>query len=85
MQNPTSGTVYPKLLNTRARRALYDNLGKDEQLAIAVDAAIQQTKKDGWRGNRIKERELRYAIQKVLQEETLVNQIFELVKNQDEY
>ncbi len=85
VQNPTSGTVYPKLLNTRARRALYDNLGKDEQLAISVDAAIQQTKKDGWRGNRIKERELRYAIQKVLQEETLVNQIFELVKHQDEY
>jgi type I restriction enzyme R subunit len=85
VQNPTSGTVYPKLLNTRARRALYDNLGKDEQLAISVDAAIQRTKKDGWRGNRIKERELRYAIQKVLQEETLVNQIFELVKNQDEY
>ncbi len=85
VQNPTSGIAYPKLLNTRARRALYDNLGKDEQLAIALDAEIQRTKKDGWRGNKIKERELRYAIQKVLQEETLVNQIFELVKNQDEY
>jgi type I restriction enzyme R subunit len=85
VQNPTSGIAYPKLLNTRARRALYDNLGKDEQLAITLDAAIQRTKKDGWRGNRIKEREVRYAILKVLQEETLVNQIFELVKNQDEY
>src|SRR5712691_6716206 len=84
VQNPTS-VAYPKLLNTRARRALYDNLGKDEQLAITLDAAIQRTKKDGWRGNKIKEREVRYAIQKVLQNETLVNQIFELVKNQDEY
>ena len=77
--------AYPKLLNTRARRALYDNLGKDEQLAIALDAKIQQTKKDGWRGNRIKEREIRYAIYEVLQDVTLTNEILELVKNQDEY
>jgi type I restriction enzyme R subunit len=85
VQNPTSGTVYPKTLNTRAKRALYNNLGNNEQLAINLDAAIQHTKKDGWRGNRIKEREVRYVIQEVLHEETLTNQIVELVKNQDEY
>ena len=85
VQNPTSMAAYPNLLNTRARRALYDNLGKNEQLAIALDAKIQQTKKDGWRGNKIKEREVRYAILEVLQDETLTNEILELVKNQDEY
>ena len=85
MQNPTALAAYPKLLNTRARRALYDNLGKDEQLAITLDAKIQQTKKDGWRGNRIKEREVRYAILDILKDETLTNEILELVKNQDEY
>ena len=85
VQNPTSGTAYPKSLNTRAKRALYNNLGNDEQLAINLDAAIQHTKKDGWRGNRIKEREVRYAIRDVLKDETLTNQILELVKNQDEY
>ncbi len=84
VQNPTS-VAYPKLLNTRARRALYDNLGKDEQLAITLDAAIQRTKKDGWRGNKIKEREVRYAIQRILQDEALTNQILEIVKKQDEY
>lgn len=73
------------MLNTRARRALYDNLEKDEQLAIAVDTAIQRTKKDGWRGDRIKEREVRYAILEVLQDETLANKILEIVKNQVEY
>jgi type I restriction enzyme, R subunit len=85
VQNPTGLTAYPKLLNTRAKRALYDNLGKNEQLAITLDAKIQQTKKDGWRGNRIKEREVRYAIHDILPDETLTNQILELVKNQDEY
>ncbi|MFL5629213.1 MAG: type I restriction endonuclease subunit R [Ktedonobacteraceae bacterium] len=84
VQNPTS-VAYPKLLNTRARRALYDNLGKDEQLAITLDTAIQRTKKDGWRGNKIKEREVRYAIQRTLQDEALTNQILEIVKKQDEY
>src|SRR5712691_4314082 len=69
VQNPASGTAYPKSLNTRAKRALYDNLGKDEQLAIAVDAAIRRIKKDGWRGNKIKEREVRYAIRDILKDE----------------
>src|SRR6266550_3648049 len=53
----------PKSLNTRAKRALYDNLGSDEQLAVNLDYKIQQTKKDGWRGSKIKEREVRYVIQ----------------------
>jgi len=85
VQNPTSGIAYPKLLNTRAKRALYDNLGKDEQLAIAVDAAIRRIKKDGWRGNKIKEREVRYAIRDILKDETQANKILEIVKHQDEY
>jgi type I restriction enzyme R subunit len=85
VQNPTGGRAYPKLLNTRARRALYDNLGKDEQLAIALDDAIQRKKKDGWRGNKIKEREVRYAILAILKDEAQTNKILEIVKNQDEY
>ena len=86
VQDPTSGGApYPKSLDTRAKRALYDNLGKDEQLALSLDAKIQRTKKDGWRGNKIKEKEVRYALQEDLQDETLTNQIFELVKNQHEY
>jgi type I restriction enzyme R subunit len=85
VQNPTSMAAYPKVLNTRARRALYDNLGKNEQLAIELDDAIKRKKKDGWRGSKIKEREVRYAILAVLKDESLTNEILELVKNQDEY
>jgi len=85
VQNPTSGIAYPKLLNTRGRRALYDNLGKDEQLAIRLDDAIQRKKKDGWRGNKIKEREVRYAILDILKDEAQTNKILEIVKNQVEY
>jgi type I restriction enzyme R subunit len=83
--NPMGEAAYPKSLNTRGRRALYDNLDKNEQLAIKLHTVIQQTKKDGWRGSKIKEREVRYAIRSILQDEDLTNQILDIVKKQDEY
>ena len=85
VQNPSGGLSYPKALNTPAKRALYDNLGNDEQLALVLDTAIRHTKKDGWRGNMVKEREVRYAIYQHVPDEDQVNRIFELVKNQREY
>ncbi|MEO8954332.1 MAG: restriction endonuclease subunit R, partial [Ktedonobacteraceae bacterium] len=85
VQNPTRAFAYPKSLNTRTKRVLYDNLGNDEQLAIRLDAAIRGTKKDGWRGNKVKEREVGYAIRAVLQNEEQANRILEIVKHQDEY
>src|SRR5450759_2840396 len=42
---------YPAMVKTAAQRALYNNLGRDEELALAVDAAIQCSRMDGWRGN----------------------------------
>jgi len=85
VQNPSSGTAYPPSLNSRAKRALYNNLGDNEQLAIKVDAIIRQTKRDAWRGNIIKERELKYGIREFLPDETETNRIFEIAKQQDEY
>ena len=85
VQNPASSTSYPKSLDTQAKRALYDNVGNDEQLAIMVDHAVTSTKKDGWRGNRIKEREVLYAIRKCIPDEAEADRILELVRNQDEY
>ncbi|MCZ7554618.1 MAG: type I restriction endonuclease subunit R [Anaerolineales bacterium] len=85
VNNPTIGTSYPKSLDTRAKRALFDNLGNDEQLALSLDTEIRQTKKDGWRGHRVKEREVWLAIRKHLKDQALTDQVFELVKNQSEY
>ena len=45
----------------------------------------RRIKKDGWRGNKIKEREVKYEIHKVLKDEARTNKILEIVKNQDEY
>ena len=85
VQNPISSTSYPKTLTTSAKRALYDNLGSDEQLALVIDEEIRSTKKDDWRGNRIKEREVWYVIRKYLTDDGEVQRIFELVRNQGEY
>ncbi|MEA3309915.1 MAG: restriction endonuclease subunit R, partial [Chloroflexota bacterium] len=87
VENPAAGggEAYPQPLDTPAKRALYDNLDKDESLALALDDAIRQTKKDGWRGNRIKEREIKYAIHQQVGDEAEVERIFELVSSQREY
>ena len=80
--------VYPTVLNTRAKRALYDNLGHDKELAIRVDTAVRTTKKEGWIGNRFKEREVANAIREGLSEYTVdvgLEDLMELVKSQDEY
>ncbi|MFV9631561.1 MAG: type I restriction endonuclease subunit R [Methanosarcinales archaeon] len=85
VKNPAKSATYPTSLNSNAKRALYDNLSKDEELTIALDTEIYHIKKDGWRGNIIKEREIKYAIRKHIDDDTEVDRIFELVKNQSEY
>ena len=83
---PESNESYPKSLNTAAKRALYDNLGKDENLALRIDKAVKTTKKDDFRGHKFKEREIELAIRDILNKSNFDSkQIFELVKNQSEY
>jgi type I restriction enzyme R subunit len=79
------GNSYPSALNTSGQRVLYDNLDRDEQRTRAVHEAVISTRKDSWRGNRIKELEVNYAILDVLQDEEKTNEIFEIVKRQNEY
>lgn len=89
VKKPNTATEYPVSLNTNAKRALYDNLDKNEELAIELDHKIMTTKKDVWRDNKIKIREVEYAIKEVLDtyqiKEPGVAYIIELVKNQKDY
>lgn len=43
----TSKSLYPAGVKTAAQRALYNNLGKDEGLALAVDVAIMGSLQNG--------------------------------------
>jgi type I restriction enzyme R subunit len=85
VQMPSGGKDYPPTINTGAKRALYDNLNKSNDTALAVDYAVLSSKKDGWRGHKVKEKEVRNAIRRVLNDEQLTDTIFDLVKNQSDY
>jgi len=84
--NPASGESYPKDLDTPGKRALYDNLGKDQALALAVDRSIRESRQDDWRNNPFKIKKVRLAIKAALGgDEELTANTLELVKNQNEY
>lgn len=84
-QGTETAASYPAALNSKAKRALFDNLDGDEALALAIDEEIRLTKKDSWRGNKFKEKEVRNAIKKHVADPGQLDVIFELVWNQDEY
>jgi len=65
--NPETGGTYPGIMNTPGKRALYDNLGRNETLAIAIDTAVRANRQDDWRGNKFKIKRVENAIRAVLQ------------------
>ncbi len=90
VKKPETAAEYPATLDTNAKRALYDNLGKNEKIAIEINHKILRTKKDGWRDNIQKSKAVKIGITEVLgnygiTDEAEVYRIFEIVKNQKEY
>lgn len=86
VHEPAGAGGYPTSMDTPAKRALYDNLDGDENVAVRVDTAVRHTRKGDWRGNRFKEREVLGAVREELGVyETRADEIFEIVKNQREY
>ena len=45
----TIKTKYPATIDTKGKQALYDNLGKDETLALRVHETIKANARDGFR------------------------------------
>ncbi|MGH9842787.1 MAG: type I restriction endonuclease subunit R, partial [Blastocatellia bacterium] len=58
----------PESLNTPGRRALYNNLNQDEDLAIKIDEVVKQVWPDGWRGVQAREQVVKAALYDVLQD-----------------
>ena len=75
----------PKSLNTKAKRALYNNLDKNEALVLQIDAAVMVSKQDGWRGNQVKESDIKRAIFKIVNDVNEVERTFAIVKQQSDY
>jgi type I restriction enzyme, R subunit len=75
----------PKALDTPGKRALYNNLNRDESLALNVDAAIRNRRPDGWRGVQSREQVIKRALYDTLGDEAEVERIFPIIKAQWEY
>jgi type I restriction enzyme R subunit len=85
-RNPSSGAAYPTAMDTPGKRALYDNLGANEERARLVDMAVQESRQDGWRGHRVKTKRVRNAIKAVLDDdERGAERMLGIVEKQNEY
>ena len=83
--NEGKGESTPDGLNTPAKRALYNNLGEDEVLALSVHEKVVTYGPDNWKGNETKELVIKSKLYEVLGDEKEVERIFPIVKQQDEY
>ncbi len=87
VKHPEQSSYYPANINSKAKHAIYDNLGRDEFKALAVHESVMESRQADWRGNYLKERAIRIEIRRILtglSDDELKN-IFELIKNQNEY
>ena len=75
----------PKQLDTPGKRALYNNLNHNEELALRIDETVRKTRPDGWRGVQAREQVIKAALYGVLQDEDEVERIFLIIKAQTEY
>lgn len=83
---PESNNKYPVAIRTSgALRALYDNCGENEQLALQLHTAVLDSKLDGFRNNPVKENKIKSALFKVLNDDYEVDRIYKLVAEQEEY
>ena len=77
-----AGNTYPSRIDSAGRRTLFDNVQvrepppasytsvdeAKEAVAVAVDRAVRDIKKEDWRGNTFKKREVRGAVSSALKE-----------------
>lgn len=75
----------PEALNTPGRRALWNNLGHDVDLAIRIDDAVKQVKPDGWHDVPAREKIIKQALYGILQDVNEVERVFQIIKVQTEY
>lgn len=75
----------PKTIQTHAQRALFNNLDKNEKLALQIDEAIRRVKQVNFRGDERKENLIKGEIYEILKDENEVERIFAIGKAQMEY
>lgn len=76
----------PAKLDTRGKRALYNNLNQDEALSLKIDETVRRVRPNAFRGNQAKENVIKAALFPLLgNEKAEVERIFAIIKAQPEY
>jgi type I restriction enzyme R subunit len=75
----------PQSLSTPGKRALYNNLAQNEELALQVDEAVKRARPDSWRGIQAREQVIKRALWEELQDASEVERVFLIIKAQSEY
>ena len=86
VSTPEENEHYPESIRkSGAMRAFYDNCGEDEQLAIRLHKAVMTSKMDGFRNNPTKENRIKRELYKILKDEDVVERLYKIVVEQEEY
>lgn len=76
----------PARLNTPAKRALFNNLNGNEELALKIDETVRRVKPNAFRGNPAKENVIKGALMPLLGNDTAeVERLFLIIAAQKEY
>lgn len=75
----------PASLDTPAKRALYNNLGKNEELALQIHEAVLRVKPADFRGVKPRENIIKQEIFNIVNDIEEVERIFKIIVQQREY
>ncbi|MDR2399895.1 MAG: M48 family metallopeptidase [Endomicrobium sp.] len=83
VENPENNPRYPtSIRRSGALRAFYDNYGENEELALAIDKAVRESKQADFRHNEFKGRRIKQALLKVLNDTDKVEHVYNIVVEQ---
>lgn len=86
VSTPEENEHYPESIRkSGAMRAFYDNCGENEQLTIRLHKAVMTSKMDGFRNNPTKENRIKRELYKILKDEDMVERLYKIVVEQEEY
>ena len=75
----------PTSLNTKGKVALYHTL-ENEELALVCDREVQYAKQEGFRDNLMKQRKVKNAIKRIVEDDTLAEQVYQIIEqNKEDY
>jgi type I restriction enzyme R subunit len=80
------GEDYPSSIKgCSAKRAIYDNCGKNEDLANSIYEAVMDSMQADFRSSPVKINRIKRALFKVLQDTVEVDRVYELISKQSEF